>query len=66
MVEDIMALAPFWTAATLPCGVLSNAVVENHFRDMKQKKVPGLRLTLAMFVSSRYAATVRKITRVVR
>lgn len=62
-----MALAPFWSAITVTCDQqLSNAEVENHFRDMKGKMQAGQRLTLASFVSSRYNSMKQKLARVVR
>ena len=67
LVNDIMALAPLWSAGTLKSGKRhSNAEVENHFRSMKKSKAFGHRLTYASFLSMRYTQTKQRLARLVR
>ena len=66
ILKDTMALAPFWSIIPqVSDKTQTNAVVENHFADIKRQIQPGVRLPMAVFVSNRFRAIKCRVARIV-
>jgi len=64
--DHVMPFCPLWSSAfDLVPKRLSNAVVENHFKQVKEKIPQNKRETYAEFISSRYCSVKKLLPRLV-
>ena len=67
MMKKIMPFTSLWTSALPQPGTrLSNACVENHFRQIKSGLISGKRKSHAEFVGERYSSIQNLLPRLVK